>query len=307
MLVGGAAGDGREPPVVGQPAGPSGRARSRSRRRCSPRAAERAVGVGAYSPITVSVFPTSMTRSTASPSSALRVLRPGLGPDQVEAEIEGRGRVGQRADRDPVRAGAPRRRRGGSVTPPDTSIRMVPGASVTPRRRLRRPSPGPCCRAARRRRRPGPPRRPGRAVALDLDHPPRPQLPGAATASAMRDAAEVVVLDQDGVGQARNGGWCRRRPAPPPSRGRAGPASSCGCRGRPATGWRRAPPSTNCARQRRHARQAPEEVERRPLGGEDRPQWPAHLEHRVGPRPARRRRPPATPTRSRDRRAGRSP
>ena len=37
-------------------------------------------------------------------------------------------------------------------------------------------------------------------------------------------------------------------------------------------------------RQRRHARQAAEEVQRRPLGGQDRPQRPRHLEQRVARR-----------------------
>src|SRR6516225_8447764 len=58
-----------------------------------------------YRPMTVSVLPTSMTRSTLVLQRSLAFsLVPGSGPNQVEAQIEYGGRVRQRTHRNPVGA-----------------------------------------------------------------------------------------------------------------------------------------------------------------------------------------------------------
>ena len=156
----------------------------------------------AYSPITVSVLPTSMTSSTASLLRPCVSLRPGLGPDQVEPEIEHRGRVGQRADRDPVRSG-------GRVGP-DGGQRHAAGhlGQDGPRRVEVRHGDGLDDRArVHVVEQHGVGAGAGglghlvERVALDLDHPPRPQRAGPADRVGDARAGQVVVLDQHGVGQ----------------------------------------------------------------------------------------------------------
>ena len=108
-----------------------------------------------------------------------------------------------------------------------------PGPAVHPcdGDRTRRPAPGPCCRAAPRRRRRGRLCHLLQAVALDLDHPPRPQRPGPAHRLGDARPGEVVVLDQDGVGEAgpvvgaATGAHRRLLEGAEPR------AWSCGCRG----------------------------------------------------------------------------
>ena len=128
--------------------------------------------------------PASASSSAASGGRASRSLgvtsRSRLRRFDLEAEVDGRRRVRQRADRDEVGAGRRQLRHAApSVTPPEISVFARPAAARAPPRRCRA-STG--CRAGRCRRRRAAPRPPARGSA------PRPRSAsrGSPCASASR-------------------------------------------------------------------------------------------------------------------------
>ena len=230
-----------------------------------------------------------MTRSTA---QSLRPRSPAPpGPDQVEPEVEHRGRVGQRADRDPVRPGGGVGADGGQRHAAghlgEDRARTRPGG---PPRSPRPPVPGSMLSSSTA----SAPARAASATWSSVSHSISTIRPGH-SARARRTASAMLVparwLSLTSTASDRPARWlvpaagphgrlleraqARRRLAGVEHRHR-----------RVALVRRR----DELRGERGHARQAPEEVQRRALGGEDRPQRPGHLQHRVARRPARRRR-----------------
>ncbi len=117
-------------------------------------------------------------------------------------------------------------------------------------------------------------------VALDLDHAPRPEPAGPGHGLADRHAPEVVVLDEHGLGQAAPVVVAAARPhgrlleGPQARRRLAGVQHACRRIGHPHRVDER--PGEG-----RHARQVSEEIERGPLGGDDRAQRPLEGRHHV--------------------------
>ena len=129
---------------------------------------------------------------------------PPVGPEQVEPEVEHRGRVGQRADRNPVRSGRGVGADGGQRHPTgdlgEDRARARPGA---PPRWPRRRCPGSMLSSSTA----SAPARAASATWSRASHSISTIRPGhsvAGPAHRVGDArpGQVVVLDQDGVGEA---------------------------------------------------------------------------------------------------------
>ena len=237
VLVGGPAGHGREPPVMGQPA------------------RRRGVALGPdATPMLSSMTGSVSGRRRVEADHRLGVARrrwpaarqtPSAGSRAASASSR-RGRARDRA-RGPSGSGRrprcgrrrrPRRRRSvASVTPPDTSIRIGPGGGDAGHRDrldhvagvhvVEQHGVAPAAAASA----------PGRAVALHLDHADPATGVGPGDRVGDLGPGQVVVLDQDRVGEAAP----VVGPATGPDGGlleeRAGRASSCGCRGPRSPGW----------------------------------------------------------------------
>ena len=210
---------------------------------------------------------------------------PRRGPDRGRAPGRARGPSGSarrpRSGPDP-----PRRRRrwwpaSRRPTPRSGSARSRPGG---PPRSPRRPSRGPCCRAARRRPRPGRPRPPARGRRT------RSRPSGPATALRARRTASVMLiparwLSFTSTASERLDRWL----VPPPARTAAfsstrSPGVVLRVSSTATDGLRSCAAATYCAVSVATPERWPEEVERRALGGEDRPQRPGDLQHGVAGR-----------------------